>query len=164
MLTERVGLADVVTHEVGDALELPFGEASFDVVWTQNSGMNIADKSRLYAGFHRVLRPGGTLAFQEPAAGEVSPPTFPLMWADEPDASFLLRPDDLRRLVAGCGFHERAWKIVTESATNTSTALPPAHAGQMLIMGPDRLTQIMNASRRNVAERRIAVVHAVFTR
>ena len=25
---------------------------------TQNSGMNIADKPRLYAGFHRVLRPG----------------------------------------------------------------------------------------------------------
>ena len=42
---------------------------AFDMVWTQNSGMNIADKERLYAGFHRVLRPGGRLAFQEPMAG-----------------------------------------------------------------------------------------------
>lgn len=163
-LTDRVGLADVVTHEVGDALDLPFHDASFDVVWTQNSGMNIADKRRLYAGFRRVLRPGGTLAFQEPVAGDVSPPHFPLMWADEPDSSFVLGPDDLRRLIAGLGFEERVWKIVTESATNTATSLPPAHAGQMLIMGPERLTRIMDASRRNVAERRIAVVHAVFTR
>ena len=38
--------------------------AFFDVVWTQNSGMNIADKARLYAGFHRVLRPGGLLAIR----------------------------------------------------------------------------------------------------
>ena len=164
MLTDRVGLGDVVTHELGDALELPYDDASFDVVWTQNSGMNIADKARLYAGFHRVVRPGGTLAFQEPTAGEVSPPTFPLMWADEPDSSFLLRPDDLRQLIVDAGFEERVWKDVTEAATNTSTTLPPAHAGQMLIMGPERLSQIMNASRRNVAERRTAVVHAVFAR
>ena len=39
----------------------------------QNSGMNIADKERLYAGFHRVLRPGGLLALQEPMAGPVRP-------------------------------------------------------------------------------------------
>ena len=36
--------------------------------------MNIADKERLYAGFHRVLRPGGLLALQEPMAGPVSRP------------------------------------------------------------------------------------------
>jgi SAM-dependent methyltransferase len=50
-------------------LELPFPDGAFDVVWTQNSGMSIADKERLHAGFHRVLRPGGVLAFQEPMAG-----------------------------------------------------------------------------------------------
>src|SRR5213594_3194017 len=64
MLTARLGLGDRVTHHVGNALELPFDPGTFDVVWTQNSGMNIADKARLYAGFHRVLRSGGWLAFQ----------------------------------------------------------------------------------------------------
>src|SRR5262245_3520897 len=62
MLTVRLGLADRVTHRVANALALPFEDASFDVVWTQNSGMNIADKPALYRGFHRVLRPGGLLA------------------------------------------------------------------------------------------------------
>lgn len=68
MLTGRLGLDDRVRHHVGDALALPFDAASFDVVWTQNSGMNIADKERMYAGFARVLRPGGLLALQEPMA------------------------------------------------------------------------------------------------
>jgi SAM-dependent methyltransferase len=65
LLTARLGLGAQVTHQVGDALALPFDAGAFDVVWTQNSGMNIADKARLYAGFHRVLRPGGLLATQE---------------------------------------------------------------------------------------------------
>lgn len=163
-LTGRVGLDGAVTHEVADALNLPFEDGSFDVVWTQNSGMNIADKERLYAGFRRVLRPGGTLAFQEPVAGAVSPPQFPLMWADEPDTSFLLAPGDLHDVVVDCGFEERIWRVVTESATNRSASLPPAHAAQMLIMGPERLSRVMEATRRNVAEERIAVVHGVFTR
>ena len=62
VLTARLGLDDRVSHHVGDALDLRFDDGAFDVVWTQNSGMNIADKARLYAGFHRVLRPGGLLA------------------------------------------------------------------------------------------------------
>jgi len=72
-LTARLGLADRVEHRVGDALELDVPAASFDLVWTQNSGMNIADKERLYRGFARALRPGGVLATQEPMAGPVQP-------------------------------------------------------------------------------------------
>ena len=79
MLTAQLGLGDRVTHHVGNALALPFDPGTFDVVWTQNSGMNIADKERLYLGFHRVLRPGGRLAFQEPMAGPVQPLIFPVM-------------------------------------------------------------------------------------
>ena len=44
MLTSRLGLQERVRHEVADALDLPFDAGAFDVVWTQNSGMNIADK------------------------------------------------------------------------------------------------------------------------
>ena len=89
MLTTWLGLGDHVTHHVGNALELPFEPGTFDVVWTQNSGMNIADKERLYVGFHRVLRPGGRLAFQEPMAGPVQPLIFPTMWAHDAATSAL---------------------------------------------------------------------------
>ncbi len=45
LLTVRLGLSDHVTHQTGSGLEIPFADAAFDVVWTQNSGMNIADKA-----------------------------------------------------------------------------------------------------------------------
>lgn len=163
-LTELVGLDDRVTHHVGDALDLSFDDKSFDLVWTQNSGMNIADKETLYRGFHRVLRPGGLLAFQEPLAGDVTPPHFPLMWADDPSTSFLLPSDELRTTVAAAGFEEVAWQFVTESTSSGTAPPPPPHAVQLLVMGPERLAAIQAAGRRNVEEGRVAMVHAVFRR
>src|SRR5436190_746598 len=76
-LTARLGLSDRVRHRVGDALALDV-PGPFDAVWTQNSGMNIADKERLYAGFVRMLRPGGLLVLQEPMAGSIQPVIFPV--------------------------------------------------------------------------------------
>ena len=161
VLTDRVGMSDRVTHQVGDALALPFDDESFDVVWTQNSGMNIADKEALYRGFHRVLRPGGTLVFQEPMAGEVSPPHFPLMWADDESMSFLAEPAALRALIASIGFDEVAWEDVTETATSATAPPAPAHAVQRLIMGDERLAAVQTAGRLNLQEKRSSTFHAV---
>jgi SAM-dependent methyltransferase len=146
MLTERLGLGDLVTHRLGDALDLPFGEASFDVVWTQNSGMNIADKEQLYAGLRRVLRAGGLLALQEPMAGPVQPPVFPLMWAREPAQSFLRAPAEMRALIERAGFRLRTWDDVTTETAGPAGAAVPPHSIQRLIMG------------------RIVMVQAVFER
>jgi SAM-dependent methyltransferase len=164
VLTARLGLGERVSHHVGDALALPFEDGAFDAVWTQNSGMNIADKERLYAGFHRVLRPGGLLALQEPMAGPVQPPVFPLMWAEEPEASFLRPPAEMRALIARAGFAERAWDDVTAETAGPATADPiPAHSAQRLIMG-DRLDTIIRANHRNRTESRVVSIQAVFER
>src|SRR5713226_8895005 len=69
MLAQRTGLADKVDYRVGDALAMPFPDASFDVIWSQNVAMNIADRDRLYAEIHRVLTPGGRYAFSDVVAG-----------------------------------------------------------------------------------------------
>lgn len=52
-----------VRFEVADALDLPFGDDSFDAVYCQFGVMFLADKSRAYGGMRRVLRPGGRLVF-----------------------------------------------------------------------------------------------------
>ncbi len=129
MLTTRLGLTDRVSHQVGNALELPFESGTFDVVWTQNSGMSIADKARLYAGLHHVLRAGGRLALQEPVAGPVQPPIYPLMWARDPsDASLLVTPAELRAHIERAGFTVRTWDDVSaEFATGDGRGDPPAH-------------------------------------
>jgi MPBQ/MSBQ methyltransferase len=162
MLTERLGLRERVTHRIGDALALPFDDASFDVVWTQNSGMNIADKAALYAGFHRVLRPGGRVAFQEPMAGPVEPPIYPMMWAREPGASFLRRPSEMLALVEAAGCTARAWDDVTAEAAGSRGGVPQ-HSIQRIVMG-DQLEAIIRAGDRNREEGRIVMVQAVFDR
>ena len=162
MLTSLMGLDDRVTFHVGDALDLPFEGGAFDAVWTQNSGMNIADKERLYAGFRRVIVPGGLLVTQEPLSGPVQPPIYPLMWAPDPATDFLRAPDEMRAVIAAAGFREISWGEVTIGPPPPGKP-PPAYAVQALVMGDERVDQIQRASRRNEDEHRIVMVHAVFT-
>lgn len=163
-LTERMGLQSRVTHQVGNALALPFPDGAFDVVWTQNTGMNIADKEGLYAGFHRVLRPGGLLALQEPMAGPVQPVIYPVMWARDASTSFLRTPDAMRAVIEAAGFRARAWEDMTgETAGPATGAAIPAHSIARLVMG-DAIDAIVAAGHRNQDERRIVSIQAVFER
>lgn len=164
VLTTRMRLDGRVRHQVGNALALPFPAGAFGIVWTQNSGMNIADKERLYAGFHRVLRPGGLLALQEPMAGPRAPLLYPVMWAREASASFLRRPADMRAVIEGAGFRVRAWDDVTaETAGPTIGAAIPPHSIQRLVMG-DAIDEIIRAGHRNREEERLVSIQAVFER
>ena len=49
MLTARVGLAERCTFRHGDATALPFPDACFDFVLSQNMLMNVADKAVFFA-------------------------------------------------------------------------------------------------------------------
>jgi ubiquinone/menaquinone biosynthesis C-methylase UbiE len=164
LLTERLELTDRVRHHVGNALALPFPDGAFDMVWTQNSGMNIEDKERLYAEIHRVLRPGGVLAQQEPMAGPAQPVIYPVMWARDPSTSFLRTPDEMRRLIERAGFRVRVWDDVTEENVASSGGAPiPAHSIQRLVMG-DALDAILAAGQRNRTGGRIVSIQTVCDR
>jgi sarcosine/dimethylglycine N-methyltransferase len=163
-LTARLGLSDRVVHRVGSALGLDVDGAPFDVVWTQNSGMNIADKERMYEGFARVLKPGGLLVFQEPMAGPVQPVIFPVMWAWDATLSFLRTPDAMRALIEAAGFRALAWQDVTAEVSGPSTgAAVPAHSVARIVMG-DAIEDIARAGERNREEHRIVMIHAVMER
>jgi len=163
-LTTRLGLGDRVRHRVGNALALPADGGPYDVVWTQNSGMNIADKPRLYAGFARVLGRGGLLVIQEPMAGSVQPIVFPVMWARDAALSFLRTPGEMRALIEAAGFRTRAWEDVTEEAPGPSAGAPvPAHGIARIVMG-GALDEIMRAGKQNREEGRIVMTQAVFVR
>src|SRR5438067_7133180 len=104
MLTRLTGLTGKVGYRQGNALDLPFEEMTFDVVWSQNASMNIADRDRLYAEMHRVIKPGGKLALQEVASGSGGPPHYPVQWARTPDISFLYSQEAIRAKLEAAGF------------------------------------------------------------
>ncbi len=60
----------------GDAMALPFADASFDIVSIAFGIRNVASPERALREFRRVLRPGGRLVILE-----FDRPTFPLLGA-----------------------------------------------------------------------------------
>jgi ubiquinone/menaquinone biosynthesis C-methylase UbiE len=58
-----VGTARPVEWRPADAMQLPFADASFDVVVCQFGVMFFPDKAHAYAEARRVLRPGGMFLF-----------------------------------------------------------------------------------------------------
>ena len=62
--TERAkiaGLESNVNFLVADALNMPFPDESFDLVWSLESGEHMPDKIKFLRECCRVLKPGGTL-------------------------------------------------------------------------------------------------------
>lgn len=172
MLTARSGLSRHVGFVVADALDLPFGDDGFDVVWTQHSSMNVEDKDRLYGEARRVLRPGGRLALHEVMTGRHIPVRFPVPWATDQTLSFLRPPAAVRELLTGDAFAELAWRDVTASTLATIMApLPPgterpaapSPLGLHLLLG-ERCGEMQQNLVRNLAEGRVAVVQGVFVR
>jgi SAM-dependent methyltransferase len=114
MLTDKIGLSAQVEFQCGNALDMPFGDAAFDVVWSQNTMMNMEDKARLFSEVHRVLRPGGVFAFEVVLAGQVADPRYPAFWAHSPSLSFLVLAEEMRAMLASAGLRERIWEDTTE--------------------------------------------------
>jgi len=55
------GLESNVNFLVADALNMPFPDESFDLVWSLESGEHMPDKIKFLQECYRVLKPGGTL-------------------------------------------------------------------------------------------------------
>ncbi|GJD22277.1 methyltransferase type 11 [Rivularia sp. IAM M-261] len=55
------GLSDRANFQVADALNMPFADNSFDLIWSLESGEHMPDKVKFLQECYRVLKPGGTM-------------------------------------------------------------------------------------------------------
>lgn len=166
-LSDLVGLNGSIKFFHGSALELPFGDNAFDVVWTQHTQMNIEDKRRFYAEMARVLRPGGQLLFHDIFRHGQSRPYYPMPWAEDPAISFLATPETARKLVESTGLTVTQWEDTSERSLVWMNQMaekakqngrPPFSV--QVIMGPD-IRQRLDNFRRSLQDGHLRVVQAV---
>jgi tocopherol O-methyltransferase len=55
------GLAERATFKVANALDVPYPDNTFDLVWTLESGEHMPDKDKFLRECYRVLKPGGKM-------------------------------------------------------------------------------------------------------
>ncbi len=172
-LTEMVELQGHVSFQEGSALDMPFDDASFDVVATQHATMNIPDKPTLYREIARVLKPGGRFGFWDVMKGPGGDLHFPVPWAGTPEISHLIPPDAVAEHLTAAGMERvsledrsetaKAWMAEQRSAREARAAAgeeePPS--GGPVLMGPTAPEKSKNIFR-NLMEDRIALIQGVF--
>lgn len=162
-LTRRCGLSDRVAFQVGNALHLPFEDASFDAVFLQHVAMNIADREALYAEMLRILAPRGRFVTYDLVARE-GDVVYPTPWARDSSTSFLLSEAGTRKALEKAGFKAILWRDDTQIVLDWMTvalANPPAGGLNLgVLMGPDFGTMSRNLAQ-NLGENRLGVLTAV---
>jgi tocopherol O-methyltransferase len=57
------GLESTTAFQVANALDMPFDDNSFDLLWSLESGEHMPDKAKFLQECYRVLKPGGKMIF-----------------------------------------------------------------------------------------------------
>jgi ubiquinone/menaquinone biosynthesis C-methylase UbiE len=167
-LTRLLDLEDRITFELGDALAMPFSDASFDGSYSMNVSMNIADKRAFYREIHRVLKSGAWLVLSEVAKGEGGNLDYPTPWAASACTSFLSTPEETRRGLLGAGFDvirlrstlEEARAFSVRSRAMVERGEKPPHRAVMLIHG-EIASQAMANTSRGLSEGRIIPIEVL---
>lgn len=161
-----------ITVVQADVAALDLAGPLFDLAWSQQAQMNVADKDAWLAAICRHLRPGGRYAFFETLAGPAGSPLYPVPWAAGAVDSHLAAPASWLAALARAGLVLRLWQDRTtatitwlDEAVAAGKALaaagdPAAALSVRLLLGPDAALMSRNL-RANLAEGRMRVFMGV---
>lgn len=135
----------------GDALDLPYSDNSFDVVWTQHVQMNIEDKAKFYREIDRVLKPGGSFIYYDIFRMGDNNVNFPVPWADSDEVSFLQTKDNMNAILTNLRFVKTQTKDQTEKGATFFRGMlekikisGPSKLGLNVLMGASTKEKIGN--------------------
>jgi tocopherol O-methyltransferase len=145
---QAAGLSARADFQVANALDLPFADNSFDLVWSLESGEHMPDKVKFLQECYRVLKPGGKLILAtwcHRPTNAVTPLT-----ADEEQhlqdiyrvycLPYVVSLPDYTKIAADCGFKDLLvddwstavapfWDVVIDSAITPQAAIGLFKAG-----------------------------------
>jgi SAM-dependent methyltransferase len=149
------GLDGKVDFQTGDALAMPFADATFDGAYSMNVSMNIADKAGLYREIGRVLKPDAWLVLSELARGEGGDVDYPTPWARDASASSLSTPEATRQGLVAAGFDvvrldntlAKSLDYAGRSRAAVARGEKPPHRAVMLMHGDVAKPAMANVAR-----------------
>jgi sarcosine/dimethylglycine N-methyltransferase len=162
-LNGLVGLSDRISVRQADVTKLPFADAEFDIAVSQHVQMNVANKARLYSEVRRVLVDGGRLGLWDITIAENAQGLdYPLPWADQPERSHLVTPDELRAAVESAGFAIEHWNDLTDQAGTFMQVLlnQPTNPLGLQAFVPDFKRKVENLTRA-LADGRLRAIQGV---
>ncbi len=150
-LAARVSLGGLVSCQQGSALALPFTPGSFDAAYLLHVGMNIENKSGLFAEIRRVLVPSGILGIYDVMRLGAGVLSYPVPWASSPEASFVADAATYRRLLEAAGFdvlkernrRDFALEIFGQMRARGATGRP-SPLGLHIVMGDNAVQKVAN--------------------
>ena len=156
--TERAintNLADKVQFQVANALEMPFADNSFDLVWSLESGEHMPDKTKFLQECYRVLQPGGKIIFATWCHRETNSLAGELTNDEIKHLKeiyrvyclpYVISLSEYRSITLECGFQNLRsddwstavapfWNVVIDSAFNPQVMIGLFQAGWQTIQG-----------------------------
>jgi len=151
-LCDWVGLADRVVLHQGDALAMPFAEASFDAATMLHVGMNIPDKADLFNQVAHVLKRGSIFGIYDIMKMSDENLDYPLPWASDLTVNSLGTMEQYSQALTSAGFEILAYRdrrafameFFDEARRKAAQREGPPPLGVHIAMGGDAPTKIKN--------------------
>lgn len=113
-MNREQGVDSLVKVIDGSFEDLPFDDASFDVVWSQDAILHSGDRRRVLEEVTRVLRPGGHFIFTDPMQDDDCPAEDLEPILARIHLSTLGSPGFYRETLTGLGLEELAFEDASE--------------------------------------------------
>jgi sarcosine/dimethylglycine N-methyltransferase len=113
-MNREQGLEQLIDVVDGSFEDVPAGDASFDLVWSQDAILHSGHRDRVIAEAARVLRAGGELVFTDPMQADDCPPDVLQPVLDRIHLSSLGSPAFYREQAASNRLREERFLPMTE--------------------------------------------------